>query len=94
MPLRLRADAELFLVDKSTLDLTTLQAGLFSSQAEGSRCSCMKWPANRRSRGRSSLALGGHVFLVALTYSFTYVLSGRGAFNQIGATPPPFFRQA
>ena len=27
----------------------------------------------------------GYVFLVALTYAFTHVLSGRGAFNQIGA---------
>jgi uncharacterized membrane protein len=30
-------------------------------------------------------ALGGYVFLVGLTYAFTHVLSGRGAFNQIGA---------
>jgi uncharacterized membrane protein len=30
-------------------------------------------------------SVGGYVFLVALTYAFTHVLSGRGAFNQIGA---------
>jgi uncharacterized membrane protein len=30
-------------------------------------------------------AIGGYIFLVALTYAFTHVLSGRGAFNQIGA---------
>src|SRR6202007_274977 len=30
-------------------------------------------------------ACGGYVFLVALTYAFTHVLSGRGALNQIGA---------
>ncbi len=30
-------------------------------------------------------ALGGYLFLVGLTYAFTHVLSGRGAFNQIGA---------
>jgi uncharacterized membrane protein len=30
-------------------------------------------------------AIGGYLFLVALTYAFTHVLSGRGAFNQIGA---------
>jgi uncharacterized membrane protein len=29
--------------------------------------------------------LGGYVFLIGLTYAFTHVLSGRGAFNQIGA---------
>jgi len=29
--------------------------------------------------------IGGYVFLVGLTYAFTHVLSGRGAFNQIGA---------
>ena len=34
---------------------------------------------------RGALALVGYVFLVALTYGFTHVFSGRGAFNQIGA---------
>ena len=32
-----------------------------------------------------ALALVGYVFLVALTYAFTHVFSGRGAFVQIGA---------
>jgi len=32
-----------------------------------------------------AFAIGGYLFLVALTYAFTHVLSGRGAFNQIGA---------
>ena len=32
-----------------------------------------------------ALALVGYVFLVALTYGFTHVFSGRGAFMQIGA---------
>jgi uncharacterized membrane protein len=32
-----------------------------------------------------SFAFGGYLFLVGLTYAFTHVLSGRGAFNQIGA---------
>ena len=31
------------------------------------------------------MALVGYVFLVALTYGFTHVFSGRGAFTQIGA---------
>ncbi|MBF5067365.1 urate hydroxylase PuuD, partial [Salmonella enterica subsp. enterica serovar Istanbul] len=30
-------------------------------------------------------AIGGYLFLVVLTFAFTHVLSGRGAFNQIGA---------
>ena len=36
-------------------------------------------------RHELALALIGYVFLVALTYAFTHMFSGRGAFNQIGA---------
>jgi uncharacterized membrane protein len=79
-------DAELFLVDKSILDLTPLQAALFSF------CSlALAWllyeGACRSGLARHELpfAIGGYVFLVGLTYAFTHVLSGRGAFNQIGA---------
>src|SRR5262249_12616308 len=36
-------------------------------------------------RHEVALALVGYVFLVALTYGFTHVFSGRGAFTQIGA---------
>jgi uncharacterized membrane protein len=32
-----------------------------------------------------ALALVGYIFLVVLTYAFTHVFSGRGAFTQIGA---------
>jgi uncharacterized membrane protein len=79
-------DAELFLVDKSVLDLTPLQAGLFSFASL-----VLAWlvyeAACRSGLARHELpfAFGGYVFLVALTYAFTHVLSGRGAFNQIGA---------
>jgi uncharacterized membrane protein len=79
-------DAELFLVDKSVLDLTPLQAGLFSLASLA-----LAWllyeAACRTGLARHELAFacGGYVFLVALTYAFTHVLSGRGAFNQIGA---------
>src|SRR5260370_12140984 len=79
-------DAELFLVDKANIDLTPLQAGLFSF---GSLA--LAWllyeGACRTGLARHELpfALGGYVFLVGLTYAFTHVLSGRGAFNQIGA---------
>ena len=79
-------DAELFLVDKSNFDLTPLQAGLFSL---GSLA--LAWllyeGACRYGLARHELpfAFGGYLFLVGLTYAFTHVLSGRGAFNQIGA---------
>jgi uncharacterized membrane protein len=79
-------DAELFLVDKSVLDLTPLQAGLFSFASLA-----LAWllyeAACRTGLARHELAFacGGYLFLVALTYAFTHVLSGRGAFNQIGA---------
>src|SRR5215470_12832250 len=79
-------DAELFLVDKSVLDLTPLKAGLFSF---GSLL--VAWLlyeiACRSGLARHELAfaIGGYLFLVLLTYAFTHVLSGRGAFNQIGA---------
>jgi uncharacterized membrane protein len=79
-------DANLFLVDKSILDLTPWQAGLFSL------CSlALAWllyeAACRSGLARHELgfALGGYLFLVGLTCAFTHVLSGRGAFNQIGA---------
>src|SRR5450631_288152 len=79
-------DAELFLVDKSIMDLSPVQAGLFSL---GSLA--LAWllyeVACRSGLARHELgfACGGYVFLVGLTYAFTHVLSGRGAFNQIGA---------
>lgn len=79
-------DAELFLVDKSIFDLTPAQAGLFSF---GSLA--LAWllyeGACRSGLARYELpfACGGYLFLVGLTYALTHVLSGRGAFNQIGA---------
>jgi len=79
-------NADLFLVDKSVLDLTPLQAGLFSFASLA-----LAWllyeAACRTGLAAHELpfACGGYVFLVALTYAFTHVLSGRGAFNQIGA---------
>jgi uncharacterized membrane protein len=79
-------DAEFFLVDRSVMDLTPTQAALFSV------CSlALAWmlyeAACRSGLARYELpfAIGGYLFLVGLTYAFTHVLSGRGAFNQIGA---------
>lgn len=79
-------EADLFLVDRSILDLTPFQAGLFSFFSLA-----LAWllyeAACRTGLARRELpfAIGGYLFLVALTYAFTHVLSGRGAFNQIGA---------
>lgn len=79
-------DAELFLVDKSVLDLTPGQAAAFSF------CSLalafLLYEGACRSglaRHELTFAIGGYFFLVALAYAFTHILSGRGAFNQIGA---------
>ena len=78
--------ADLFLIDKSVLDLTVAQAAGFAFVSlvaawliyEG----LCRSPLGRH---EVALALVGYVFLVALTYAFTHVFSGRGAFNQIGA---------
>ncbi|MBV9566260.1 MAG: urate hydroxylase PuuD, partial [Bradyrhizobium sp.] len=68
------------------LDLSPAQAGLFSFLSLA-----VAWllyeGACRSGLARHELpfSIGGYVFLVGLTYAFTHVLSGRGAFNQIGA---------
>jgi uncharacterized membrane protein len=79
-------DAELFLVDQSVLELTPVQAGLFSFGSLALawllyEAACRSGLAQYELR----FAIGGYLFLVGLTYAFTHVLSGRGAFNQIGA---------
>jgi uncharacterized membrane protein len=78
--------AELYLIDKSVLDLTApaAAAGAFGSLVT----TWLMYEALCRSplgRHDVALALVGYVFLVALTYGFTHVFSGRGALNQIGA---------
>jgi len=79
-------DAELFLIDKSVMDLSPLAAGAFSF---GSLISAwLVYEGLCRSplgKHEVALALVGYFFIVFLTFSFTHVLSGRGAFNQIGA---------
>jgi len=78
--------ADLFLIDKSVLDLTAVQAAAIAFVSL-----IVAWLAYeglcRSPLGRYevALALVGYVFLVALTYGFTHVFSGRGAFTQIGA---------
>src|SRR4051794_181403 len=79
-------EADLFLVDRSVLELTPLQAGLFSLVSLA--VAWLLYEAACRSglaRHEVPFAFGGYLFLVGLTYAFTHVLSGRGAFNQIGA---------
>ena len=79
-------NADLFLIDRSVLDLSptaaialsvaTLIAGWAAYEA------LCRSPLGRHDTG---LALVGFVFLVALCYGFTHVFSGRGTFIQIGA---------
>lgn len=79
-------NAELYLIDKAVWDLSAPMAALvaFVSLA-------VAWLAYeglcRSPLGKHevTLALVGYVFLVALTYGFTHVFTGRGAFTQIGA---------
>ena len=79
-------DADLFLVDKSVLDLTSLQAALFSLVSLALAWLLYEGACRSRiARHELAFVIGGYVFLVGLTYAFTHVLSGRGAFNQIGA---------
>jgi uncharacterized membrane protein len=78
--------AELYLIDKSVLDLTapTAAAVAFVSLL----LAWLFYEALCRSPlGRHEVALAflGYIFLVGLTYAFTHVFSGRGAFTQIGA---------
>jgi uncharacterized membrane protein len=78
--------AELYLIDKSVLELT---ASMAAAVAFGSLLlAWLFYEALCRSplgRHEVALALVGYVFLVGLTYAFTHVFSGRGAFTQIGA---------
>jgi uncharacterized membrane protein len=78
--------ADLFLIDRGILDLTAPQAAAvaFASLL----AAWLAYEALCRSplgRHETALAAIGYVFLVGLTYAFTHVFSGRGAFTQIGA---------
>jgi uncharacterized membrane protein len=78
--------ADLYLIDRGVLDLTAPQAAAvaFASLL----VAWLAYEALCRSplgRNETVLAAIGYVLLVALTYGFTHVFSGRGAFTQIGA---------
>ena len=78
--------ADLYLIDKSVLDFT---APMAAAVAFGTLLlAWLFYEALCRSplgRHEVALALVGFVFLVGVTYGFTHVFSGRGAFTQIGA---------
>ena len=72
-------EADLFLIDKAHFDLTPLQAAAFSAGSLALAWVLYDVACKRGLRHELPLALGGYLFLVALTYAFTHVLSGRGA---------------
>lgn len=78
--------ADLFLIDKSVLAMSApMAAGIAFATLV---VSWLVYEALCRSplgKHEVALALVGYVYLVALTYGFTHVFSGRGAFTQIGA---------
>ena len=78
--------AEMFLIDKSVLDMSATSAALISL---GSLIvTWLVYEAACRSplaKHEMALSLIGFVYLVALTYMYTHIFSGRGALNQIGA---------
>ncbi len=79
-------NANLFLIDKSVLAMTPSQAAIIAFVSLAA--AWLAYEGLCRSplgKHEVALALIGYVFLVALTYGFTHVFSGRGAFTQIGA---------
>ncbi len=78
--------ADLLLVDRTVLDIDPRTAIALSLALL-----LVPWLIYeglcRSPLGKSEIALAlvGYVFLVAITYGYTHVFSGRGAFNQIGA---------
>lgn len=79
-------NAGLYLIDKAVWDLTPLKAVMVS--LVGLSLGWLIYDNLCKSRlGKSDmqLALAGFVFLVALSYGFNHIFSGRGAFMQMGA---------
>jgi uncharacterized membrane protein len=78
--------ADLFLIDKSVLDMTASEAAAIAFVSLV--VSWLVYEGLCRSplgRHEVALALVGYVYLVALAYGFTHIFSGLGAFTQIGA---------
>ena len=79
-------NAEMFLIDKSVLAMSAPQAAAIAFLSLAAAWIAYEMLC-RSPLGKHevTLAIVGYVFLVALTYAFTHVFSGRGAFTQIGA---------
>jgi uncharacterized membrane protein len=78
--------ADIFLIDKSVLNVTAAQAAAIAFVSLV--VSWLVYEALCRSplgKHEVALAVVGYIYLVALTYGFTHVFSGLGAFTQIGA---------
>ena len=79
-------NAELYLIDRSVLAMSPLKAVFIS--LSGLILGWLIYDQLCRSRlGKNDLALAltGFVFLVALSFAFNHIFSGRGAFMQMGA---------
>ena len=79
-------NAELYLIDRSVLAMSPLKAVFIS--LTGLALGWLIYDQLCRSRlGKNDLvlALTGFVFLVALSFAFNHIFSGRGAFMQMGA---------
>lgn len=77
---------EMFLIDKSVLDMGPQEAIFISVSALAATWATYEGLCRSRLRSNQTLvALIGYVYLVALTYAFTHVFGGRGAFVHIGA---------
>jgi uncharacterized membrane protein len=78
--------AEFFLIDSSVLKLSPLAAiGISVGTLLAAWLIYEGMCRSALARNELLLSLVGYVFLVGLTYGFTRVFSGRGAFTQIGA---------
>jgi uncharacterized membrane protein len=78
--------AEFFLIDRSVLKLSPNAAiGISAGTLLAAWLIYEGMCRSALARNELLLSVVGYIFLVGLTYGFTHVFSGRGAFTQIGA---------
>jgi uncharacterized membrane protein len=78
--------AEFFLIDRSVLKLSpTVAIGISVGTLIAAWLIYEGMCRSALARSELLLSLVGYIFLVGLTYGFTHVFSGRGAFTQVGA---------
>ncbi|WP_017524069.1 urate hydroxylase PuuD [Pusillimonas noertemannii] len=83
--------ADMFLIDKSVMDLSPWQAALFSFLSLAAVWFVYDGLCRSRLGNHDVLlAVIVYVFLVVLAFAFTHVLSGRAAVNQVGAVVGTF----